>query len=573
MQKAAPPTKVAARSAKASGPYRNSRAKRRDQGPQERSLVDDVIAQFADQLAFYRELVQNAIDAGSDEIGVELAYDDEDGEMRVSVIDHGSGMDRDILENGLVVLFRSTKEDRDDAIGKFGIGFVSVLAVEPREVVVRSRRDGVMWTLRLALDFSYTIDREDTEQPVGTTVNLFIPMTPEEAEAFVTESHEALVRWCQHAAVPIRMRARLAHKPDFMLDEDIQRELGFDDAIVQVSVSQAHDGGLPTRAVVAILEDGTTEAAYYNRGLTLYVGRQGSFRGVAFKVQGPKLGHTLSRDNVRHDQAYLEARTLVQRALQRELRDALIARISEAANKGREEHNRVVAAVAEALHSVSLKRADWSFPLVQPIGEVRSVALSEWGLKAVNTAPRRSPITDELRKRGIAVVHVGGTPPERTRLKDLLRALRVTTSDVESRYEFLRDEPLTEADAAWLALSSELLDRIWKERSLLLVSRWRTGGPFTGSGPSGEDASGLVEREDLYKTPFGAFRSRPVLLFADHPLIEALRDRARTDPALAAYLLVRALFVQYGGDGDRRSEALLDAAMRLKRPILGSKEA
>jgi len=38
-------------------------------------LVDELIRQFADPLAFYRELVQNSIDAGATSIGVSLGWD------------------------------------------------------------------------------------------------------------------------------------------------------------------------------------------------------------------------------------------------------------------------------------------------------------------------------------------------------------------------------------------------------------------------------------------------------------------------------------------------------------------
>ena len=57
--------------------------------------------------------------------------------MRVAVRDRGEGMTRDIIENQLLVLFRSTKEKDDTKIGKFGIGFASVLAPDP-EVVERA---------------------------------------------------------------------------------------------------------------------------------------------------------------------------------------------------------------------------------------------------------------------------------------------------------------------------------------------------------------------------------------------------------------------------------------------------
>ena len=44
--------------------------------PRDQGIVGDVIAQFADPLAFYRELVQNAIDAGSPSVEIRIGYDE-----------------------------------------------------------------------------------------------------------------------------------------------------------------------------------------------------------------------------------------------------------------------------------------------------------------------------------------------------------------------------------------------------------------------------------------------------------------------------------------------------------------
>src|SRR5262245_25172872 len=111
-------------------PYRSDHSARSAAAdvPRDQGLVGDIIAQFADPLAFYRELVQNSIDAGSPQVEIKLEYDPSANVLRVAVRDRGEGMTRDILENQLLVLFRSTKEKDDSKIGKFGIGFTSVLS-------------------------------------------------------------------------------------------------------------------------------------------------------------------------------------------------------------------------------------------------------------------------------------------------------------------------------------------------------------------------------------------------------------------------------------------------------------
>lgn len=67
--------------------------------------------------AFWRELLSNAIDAGSSRIMVQTKFDA--GKLRVDVVDNGSGMSRDVLENVYMKLGASTKGGTD-AIGGFG---------------------------------------------------------------------------------------------------------------------------------------------------------------------------------------------------------------------------------------------------------------------------------------------------------------------------------------------------------------------------------------------------------------------------------------------------------------------
>ena len=78
-------------------------------------------------------------------------------------------MTRDILENQLLVLFRSTKEHDRTKIGKFGIGFVSVLAPNPEVVVVNTAREGRRLSLHLYRDLSYELFDAGPATQTGTT--------------------------------------------------------------------------------------------------------------------------------------------------------------------------------------------------------------------------------------------------------------------------------------------------------------------------------------------------------------------------------------------------------------------
>src|SRR5688572_21322462 len=101
-------------------------------------IVDELVHQFTDPFAFYRELIQNSIDAGSTRIEVSLTFRPgvTTGWCLAAVSDWGEGMNRKVIEGYLVTKFRSTKENDLTKIGKFGIGFMSVFACLPDAVTV-----------------------------------------------------------------------------------------------------------------------------------------------------------------------------------------------------------------------------------------------------------------------------------------------------------------------------------------------------------------------------------------------------------------------------------------------------
>ena len=106
--------------------------------PSVASALEHLINQFSDPLSFYRELIQNAVDAGSREVDVWLEYKkgaaDGEGAMIIHVDDFGEGMNREIIEGRLTRLFSSGKDGDFTKIGRFGIGFVSIFAIEPDAV-------------------------------------------------------------------------------------------------------------------------------------------------------------------------------------------------------------------------------------------------------------------------------------------------------------------------------------------------------------------------------------------------------------------------------------------------------
>lgn len=90
-------------------------------------LKADMCTQFTDPREYLRELVTNAYDAGANK--VEITVTEADGEFTVAVRDNGRGMNRQGVSDYLT-LYRSRKAgDPVRAIGRHGIGKLSIAAI------------------------------------------------------------------------------------------------------------------------------------------------------------------------------------------------------------------------------------------------------------------------------------------------------------------------------------------------------------------------------------------------------------------------------------------------------------
>jgi len=89
-----------------------------------------------DPWVFLRELVQNSRDADATRIDFTVEVDG-DGQTLVCR-DNGFGMTRQVIEEYLLRLYASNKEELTSAIGLFGVGFWSVLLFQPDMVRITS---------------------------------------------------------------------------------------------------------------------------------------------------------------------------------------------------------------------------------------------------------------------------------------------------------------------------------------------------------------------------------------------------------------------------------------------------
>jgi len=545
-------------------PYRGVPDRAEAEAPRDRGIVGDVIDQFADPMAFYRELIQNAIDADTPSIDVSVVHDAAARTVRATVKDAGVGMTRDILEHQLLVLFRSTKEGDDTKIGKFGIGFASVLSPRPNLVVVTTVRDGRRLALHLYPDLHFEIFDGGPAQRTGTSVELELPIQPDDVAGFARRSLDALVRWCRHAAVPIRFTAPTCGAG--LDDVRVDRPLGLDEAVVSVQGKTA-DG--KTIGVVGVLAAAAPYAGFFDHGLTLHethepVPGRLALRRLAFKVQDSRLGHTISRDNVLRDGAYDRAVDFVHDLAERELPRMVAAVVREAAGAGdRARYTTLMTTLFDA--GMVPDRDAWAVPLLEPLGERRWVTAGELGRRAWG-AWSRSPLTAAIAAAGEPVVDLCGRPDDRWLVAALERHAGRELTAVAT--ELTRVAPIVPSlpDQTLLSALRELLDHAHRAPSSIVLAEIDgalgaeptiTGGHDDAELQHPTEAAWVIGVERARRSPFERLRKPPLVLNVHHAQIAAARRRAVDDPAAAASLLARALLLRYGALDHERSEQLL----------------
>jgi len=542
-------------------PYRTVSQDEHAEAPRDAGIVGDIIAQFADPLAFYRELVQNAIDADSPSVEVELVHDTR--VMLVRVRDRGCGMTRDILENQLLVLFRSTKEKDHTKIGKFGIGFASVLAPNPNVVVVNTARDGRRLVLHLSRDLTFKIFDGGPATQTGTTIELELAMSVEDAPKFAHASHDALVRWCRHATVPIELRTEIPGlEPPY--SARIDRPLGLDDAIVEVH-GVSEDGQLTM--IVGIARDAKPYGGFFNHGLMLYETTERLLGKLAFKLQDARLGHTLSRDNVRRDEHFTRAlqmvRTLAEQELPRVIDGALRTAASDDVGKWEAVAHAVVAS------EIGLSPERWTFPLVDETPNGKTIDAPSIGRRMWSSA-KSTPLTAELARVGIPIVRIADyARPTFDRLRELLDARAV---DVATSFTLVTP------------IEASPMDRVFTDTLLAIFEACHRGPPrvvlatlegahadlLAIAGGSEDaaflrrDASYVLDKDVVVSTPFTRTRRRAVVINANHALVRIARTSS--DPRMAAAHIARGVLLQNRILDVEKSTAILDYTLtRLTR--------
>lgn len=304
------------------------------------ALLDRLVAQFASPYDFLRELVQNAMDAGSDraEVVLDVHAGDGDGDggdgdavvFELRLVDSGAGMDEAIVDGELTRLFSSSKSGDRTMAGGFGVGFVSVFAWQPEAVIVQTGRAGEAWEILFYPDRRF--DRRPLGGPFeGTTVTLLRRGRAGERAAIAEAVRDALWRWCRYCRIEVTFED-VASGEGLELIQDspapAQAELSHAEVQGDHTVRVAY--GVPPRAVLLrrglILAEGSV--AELLPGLAAKIGAGAEH--LQIWADSPALATTLARDKVVAGEGLAQVEAKIEGAIEA-LRERLCAAVITAA--------------------------------------------------------------------------------------------------------------------------------------------------------------------------------------------------------------------------------------------------
>lgn len=570
--------------------------------------VENLVTQFSSALDFYRELVQNAIDAGSGRVDVWTEFIEPtdggaEGVIAIHVDDFGEGMDEAIIDDQLTRLFSSAKENDLTKIGKFGIGFVSVFALRPKAVLVHTGRAGEYWEVLFHEDRSFTKTRVD--DPVeGTQITLFLEADYARYRDIVGGTRETLSRWCSFSDTEVSYEDRSPAPGDDRGLEPINEAFA---AAGDCASQDQHPG-----TEIAIAYSAQPVYGYYNKGLALAVTSAGEdvmgshasrFARISFRVKSVWLEHTLSRETVMRDDNFEKAMDLVRRAasgpLRGQLVDALLAatRTEAWSLAAADRYMRLLAHLAAEPDDMF----DDERVVAQPL--LRTVDGRAVSLQAVREACRRddrvyvaaapSPLTAALAEQGVPVLLSSRTPATEAAVGDattrivagfleatrgVLRGAMDWAFKIDAHAEIMsriehpervliavdRDEASPAQRSELVSRANALLSRAKAGYGQVVLGRVRVAAEEAPMFVLGRSIAPLMARPPGSTYERGRFERPHALVNREHPHFRAIERTADRYPDMAAYFLAKSLLLAEDRALDK-DEHLVDFATRGRR--------
>jgi len=546
-----------------------------------------MVRQFADPFAFVRELVQNSIDAGATTLSIRVER--AGGITTTALHDDGAGMNREIIDGPLLTLFNSSKEGDSSKIGKYGVGFVSVFAIDPDIVEVDTWRDGQRHRVQLFRDHRYEIEKLESLSDSGTVVTLHQSMDAEKFDEHRRRLETALSRWCRFAAIPIEFSS-VDHDRN---DPPASRRIDLPLSVPSSLYVQAHrdkerfvigpSAGTDRFLTAGVADDDpakdkATFAGFYNRGLTLFETDEPlhpSLANVRLRVDSPNLRHTLSRDNVLRDKAFdriiAKARELVQKSLRRELTSRLSRAASDLASAEPPYDTDLLSSYIAFLEAATMPPFDVPhdeimFPLAAPWKKATVVSLKQlMSQKGVYVVVAPDELSRALAKSGRPVVLVPDTS-----IRSLLALHLPLPGPISPDKNFVLVHELPENEmsgtdkALCLALENNLLALGLQNAQVSIASA--ADGIEEPCIRMQRRARRIAENRWLYPKDIpewdwsGANSIGPILLVAPNEAVRLAREHAAKDTFMAAHILTRLLLLSRSDINGAFSDALFSSA-------------
>jgi len=520
-----------------------------------KDTLENLIEQFTDVYCFYRELIQNSLDAGTNRVDVWLEYippekGSKDGVIAIHVDDYGEGMNRDIIDNQLTRLFSSSKENDLTKIGKFGIGFVSVFAIKPDAVNIDTSRDGQDW--RVLFNRNKEFERLKRDYPVdGTKITIYKTGSRKFYRNFLKRSRETVKFWCKHSEAEIYFQDEMVNEP-FDIDSPIKIHINEDAGEVVAGYSLQNPPPF----------------GYYNQGLTLVEGNQEFFKNIAFKIKSKYLEHTLTRDNIRQDRNYWKAMELLNDVARNRLPKLLFETLEREIKKGDKPGESYDALLPFA--RIHLEEPD---SLPRECLERKFARDTEGNLITVEQMLRiirqdsilydhqSNPVTRALAEKGKIVLLM-----QSSQLHKMLRSIQVNlwhsdkkrlvkASDEYFIPQIIESKKLDKVQKSLIAAVDRINRKMSVRTELMKFAKFDYPGScikdrvyVMQKEPGGlSPVSELNKKEKLNTSLFSLFsKTKTLILNVQHPYVKNLLNLARFDLEFASYLFAKLLYLDDG---------------------------
>ncbi|MBI2378849.1 MAG: ATP-binding protein [Deltaproteobacteria bacterium] len=277
-------------------------------------LLRALTEQFPDPLLCVRELVQNAADAGSARIDVDVSFDAKRGLLRLSVEDDGRGMSAEDVEGYLTIGF-SEKDPAADR-GRFGVGKLSPYALGINRMLVETSNGRTAHRITFFSDGSGHIEVRPSDGRAGTAVRVFKRCERVEAEQLAARTLVLVEERCGSVSIPLFVNGQRANK--------------------KIDLSTPYAVRVATPEGVGFIGIGAEPVrVLMGGGIVLETDAEILGPEISYVLDSPRLSPTLSRNAVRRDGAF-EALLRAARAREAELSSRVATALAERVTKLRQ---------------------------------------------------------------------------------------------------------------------------------------------------------------------------------------------------------------------------------------------